>query len=76
MTSDDLADEVEAAIQRCRVRVLGVGDQQYSEGDQQKFERMPVADLFEWTLEELDDVIVYAVMLGVRVRRLAKLIAP
>jgi hypothetical protein len=69
MTSDDLADEVEAAIRRCRSRVLGVGDEQYSDGDTQKFENMPILELIDWTLEELDDVIVYAVMLGIRFQR-------
>lgn len=70
MTSEELAEEVEATVRRCRNRVLGVGDQQYSEGDAQKFERMPVDELMTWTLEELDDAVVYAVMLGIRIRRM------
>lgn len=69
VTSEELASEVEAAISRTRGRVLGVGDQQYSQGDTQKFETMEVDELFAWMQEELDDVIVYAVMLGIRLRR-------
>lgn len=69
MTSEELADEVQATIERCRSRVLGVGDEQYSEGDQQKFEGMHILQLIDWTLEELDDVIVYATMLTIRFQR-------
>lgn len=72
MTSEDLADAVELAITRCRGRVLGVGDQQYSEGEDQRFERMPISELFDWMQEELDDVIVYAVMLSVRLERIRR----
>jgi hypothetical protein len=70
MRSTDLADEVEAAINRCRSRILGVGKDQYEEEpDTQKFETMPFDQLIDWALEELDDVINYAVMLGIQVRR-------
>lgn len=62
MTPQDLADEVSA-------RVLGVGAEQYSQGDTQKFELMPVDELFRWANEELQDIIVYAVMLQLRLER-------
>jgi hypothetical protein len=70
MRSIDLAHEVDLTVQRCKARVLGVGDSQYSQGDTQKFETMEFSELIDWTLEELDDVVVYAVMLGIQVRRL------
>lgn len=72
MTSEDLAYAVEQAIIRCRDRVLGVGDQQYSIGDTQKFELMGMDELFSWMQEELDDVIVYAVMTSIRLERICR----
>jgi len=65
-----LAEEVAATIRRCQIRVKGVGDEQYSEGDTQKFEHMEMSDLLTWALEECDDAVVYAVMLGIRFRKL------
>jgi len=70
VTSEELAEAVEDAIRRTRSRVLGVGLEQYDEGDTQHFERMDLAELLEWALEEVDDLVVYAVMLGIRLRRL------
>jgi hypothetical protein len=67
--STELADAVEELIRECRERVMGVGDQQYSEGDQQKFEGMPLTELFEWAFEEIDDVVVYAAMIRIRLQR-------
>lgn len=68
MTSEELAARVTA-------RVLGVGHEQYSLGSEQKFEHLPIYELFEWTQEELDDVIVYAVMLSIRLERLQDAVA-
>lgn len=70
MTSAELAKEVEAIISECTARVLGVGQEQYSYGDKQKFETMPLDELFEFAEEELRDQIVYACMLRSRLRRL------
>lgn len=72
MTSEQLADAVEAAIGACRGRVLGVGADQYDDGSGvQKFETLPAAELAAWLLEEADDLIVYAVMLRIRAARFA-----
>lgn len=70
MTSEELAEEVAATINRCATRIQGVGDQQYSEGGRQKFEYMELSELLTWALEEVDDAVVYAAMLGIRLRRL------
>jgi hypothetical protein len=68
---EKLADDVEAVIRECRERVEGVGAQQYYvEGQPQKFETMQFTDLFEYAEEELRDLVVYAVMLRIRLRRL------
>ena len=72
MTSAGLADEVAKAITRATARVVGVGQDQYDLGDHQKFETMPLTALLEMALEELDDVIVYAVMQQIRFRRIAE----
>ena len=72
MTSEQLADAVEAAIGACRGRVLGVGADQYDDGSGvQKFETLPAAELAAWLLEKADDLIVYAVMLRIRAARFA-----
>jgi hypothetical protein len=71
VTSQELADEVTQAITSCRARVLGVGAEQYDDGSgTQKFETLPMAELERWMEEEVDDMIVYAVMLRIRLRRM------
>lgn len=70
MTSEELAQHVEDAVTRCRGRVLGVGNEQYSQGDVQKFETMTPNELLEWALEEADDLIVYGVMTGIRIKQI------
>jgi hypothetical protein len=74
MSSAQLAEAVAEAITRATSRVVGVGQDQYDEGTHQRFETMPLTDLLEMTLEELDDVIVYAVMQQIRFRRIAEAI--
>lgn len=70
MSSAQLAEYVSEAITRATGRILGVGKDQYDLGSAQKFETMPIGELYEATLEELDDVIVYAVMQQIRIRRM------
>lgn len=71
MTSEELADHVAAAVDATRARVLGPGREQYDDGTGvQKFERLAVPELARWALEEIDDLIVYAVMLRIRIQRL------
>jgi hypothetical protein len=75
VTSEELADEVEAFIVHAVTRVRGTGDEQYSQGDTQKFEGMNLDELFLWAEEELVDTVNYAVMLAIRLRRLQQEIA-
>lgn len=71
MPPQELADEVESIIRECRERVEDVGAQQYYvEGQPQKFESMQLDGLFEYAEEEIRDLVVYAVMLRIRIRRL------
>lgn len=69
MTSAQLAEYTAEFITAATSRVIGVGDQQYSQGSSQKFEDMPLPELFDWMDEELQDVAVYAAMLSIRLRR-------
>lgn len=75
MNSAQLADEVETLVRNCRERVMGVGDEQYSEGDTQKFERLPLTSVVDYALEEVEDIVNYAAMLHIRLRRLKAVIA-
>jgi hypothetical protein len=70
MTSDDLVNFVDEQMDRLRTRIVGVGDDQYSGGDTQKFEQIPIDELFEMSEEELDDIVVYTMMLKIRLARL------
>jgi hypothetical protein len=71
MTSEELADEVSHFIGECRGRILGVGAEQYDEGNgQQKFEIMPLVELVVYAREEAQDLAVYAAMLDIRLKRL------
>jgi len=71
MTSEELADEVGHFIRACRSRILGVGAEQYDEGNgQQKFETMPLVELVVYAREEAQDLAVYAAMLDIRLKRL------
>lgn len=54
--------------EKAAARILGVGDEQYSEGETQKFETMSLDDLFQYLDEELLDQINYAVMLQIRLQ--------
>lgn len=71
MSSEDLAQYVADAVVDAAGRIKGVGNQQYSEGNYQKFEGMPLIDLFEMADEELLDLVNYAIMLRIRLIRLA-----
>lgn len=69
MSSDDLALYVRQFIERATARVKGVGNDQYNEGDYQKFEAMPLDELLDMLQEELQDAAVYAAMLDIRIKR-------
>jgi hypothetical protein len=71
VTSEELADEVGHFIRQCRGRILGIGAEQYDQGDgQQKFEGMPLVELVVYAREEAQDLAVYAAMLDIRLKRL------
>jgi len=70
MTSEELAKEVQDFIAAAKDRVVGPGNEQYSYGESQQFEKMNLEDLFQYTYEELQDVAVYATMLQIRLKRL------
>ena len=72
---DDRTPEAHAAVvEDAQHRILGVGAQQYTEGDQQKFETMPLLDLVEYAREETLDLVNYGVMLTLRIERLAEMV--
>ncbi|MFJ7590158.1 hypothetical protein ACIQZO_22785 [Streptomyces sp. NPDC097617] len=70
MTSEELADYVTDFIGECRSRILGVGAEQYSCGEMQKFELLPLVDLIRYAREEAQDLAVYAAMVDIRLSRL------
>ena len=79
MTSEELATAVkdfcahfimpEGLLQLCEERVLGPGDEQYSHGDQQVCELLPIEKLADMFEEEIADVFVYVVMLCIRFKQ-------
>lgn len=72
MTSDQLAEAIETAVESVQGRIRGIGRDQYDYGDTQTFEKMSIADLLNWAMEEADDQIAYAVMLRIRLTRLKR----
>lgn len=70
ITSEELADRVAVLTSACAQRIEGTGHEQYWRGSHQKFERMPLIDLWQETKEELQDLIAYLVMLHIRIERL------
>ena len=76
MTSEEPQGEVASIIEECQERVLGVGAQQYATQEGQLFEQMPYDALFEYAEEEIRDLVVYACMLRIRLRRLRDMLYP
>ena len=71
MTSHELSEEVATAALAVMHRIETVGARQYEEATgKQRFEEMPLADLYQEGMEELEDIIAYAVMLRVRLLKL------
>ncbi len=74
MSSPDLAVEVANVINALSDRVLGPGKEQYEHTDAngvtyQNFETMDLPTLVLYAREEIQDIIVYVVMLDIRLRR-------
>lgn len=70
MTSEELANDVEAIIRSVKERIVGVGKEQYDNGDVQRIETKSASDLVAETIEELDDAIVYLAHLRSRLTRI------
>lgn len=78
MTSEELAEAIRdfcahfvmptGLLEMCEERILGEGDEQYSLGDKQVFELLPIEKLSLMFEEEIADVLVYVVMLCIRFR--------
>lgn len=70
MDSDDLAHEAAEFIADCVARIKGVGNDQYSSNGFQKFETLELDELFQYTLEEVQDIANYCAFLAIRIQRL------
>jgi hypothetical protein len=70
MTSEELSNQVTSLVESLRTRIVGVGDQEYSEGDTQKIERKNSKQLLTETREELEDAIVYLAFMHSKLHKL------
>ena len=68
MRSSEYAGEVAEIVGRLESRIMGVGAEQYDEGDRQRFESRSLDQIIEDALEEIEDLIAYACQLHIRVR--------
>lgn len=75
MTSEDLAEAVAQVISDCGERIMGVGADQYSEDESQRFERMRLTMLIDYVNEEALDLVNYGVMVSIRMQRLRRAVA-
>jgi hypothetical protein len=75
MTSEEHAAEVAAIVDRLTDRILGPGMIQYDDGSGvQRFEKRPLDAIVQDALEEIEDLIVYACQLHIRVRQIRDLV--
>jgi hypothetical protein len=72
VTSEELAKEIMNAVVAVQGRILGVGKEQYDQGDEQKFERMSFRELIQYAREEVEDGIAYNVMLRWKLGQMEK----
>lgn len=71
MTSEEHAAEVAEIVGRLTGRIVGVGAEQYDDGSgQQRFEGRSLDAIVQDALEEIEDLIVYACQLHIRVRQI------
>ncbi len=73
MTSEELANQVTECVESLRGRIIGTGNEQYSNGNEQSIETKSGALIVKETIEEIDDAIVYLAHLRARLSRLAQL---
>lgn len=72
MTSEDLASFVEVLGSLAQSRVKGIGHEQYSMPDRQKFEDLSPEALAEYALEEYADAVSYAAMGAIKMLALLR----
>jgi len=71
MTSEEFSDSVEEIVRSLRGRILGVGADQYDDGSGvQRFEGRSLQRILQDAVEEVDDLIVYAAQLRLRITSL------
>lgn len=66
MTPDELSERIGQIVAEAQSRITGIGAQQYHTNDGQKFERMTMQALLEYSREEMLDLINYAAMNVIR----------
>lgn len=74
MTSEELAQAVAETIKSVESRIVGIGQEQYSQGDMQKIELKPLKGVLQDLLEELDDALVYTAVLRLRCSKIANIL--
>lgn len=70
MTSEELAETIEGLVRMSRERTLGTGNEQYSDGENQRFEQLSLDEIFSWAEEELVDLVNYCTFLWIRLERM------
>jgi len=70
LNSNELAKQVTDCVESLRDRITGTGHDQYANGDEQAIELKSNEQLITEAVEELDDLIVYAVVLRSRMEAL------
>lgn len=73
MNSEEFADQVGDIVTALKHRIVGIGTEQYQQPDgTQRFETRPINQIVVDALEEVDDLIVYAAQLRIRLEILQK----
>ncbi|MCG5459603.1 hypothetical protein PSH03_005386 [Micromonospora sp. PSH03] len=72
VSPDQLAEYVGAFISAAQSRVRGVGAEQYSTSEGQRFEGMTIPELIVMAREEAQDLAVYAAMVDIRLARMGE----
>lgn len=76
MNSREFADQVTNIVTALRHRIIGIGTDQYEQPDgTQRFETRPIEQIVIDALEEVDDLIVYAAQLRIRLEDLQRTLA-
>lgn len=72
MSSDELASFTEVLTSLAQSRTRGTGHDQYAQDGGQQFEGMSPAEVAEYMMEELADVVNYASMSAIKVLAMAR----